>query len=274
MKISTNTKQSATYHDDKKLHNAALADVFGKDGPLDVAPSDPVPELHTFRDALKSAWKSKGLPETEDIYSGKVNGLANTVVTIYKAVRSTSACFIEGKPNITVLSSTQTRKIITEGYIATGVLVHDEDGATVVYKARKEVIVSSGVFETPKLLMVSGIGPDAELSKHDIPKIVSSPHVGQNLLDHPIMPHVFRLKDGVGLDRFTRPGQLHEEAVSTWNKDHGGPMSSGLLELAGFPRIDSRLEAKPEWRAEKERTGVDVFGPGGQPHFEIDFVVS
>ena len=70
----------------------------------------------------------------------------------------------------------------------------------VVYIAKKEVIVSCGVFESPKLLMLSGIGPRDQLTQHGITSIVESPHVGQNLLDHPILSHVFKLKDGHGLD--------------------------------------------------------------------------
>jgi choline dehydrogenase len=62
-----------------------------------------------------------------------------------------------------------------------------------------EVIVSSGVFESPKLLMLSGVGPEEILKEHNIEPVLKSAHVGKNLLDYPIVPHVFSLKDGLGL---------------------------------------------------------------------------
>jgi choline dehydrogenase len=98
----------------------------------------------------------------------------------------------------------------------------------------------------------------------------------KNLLDHPILAHVFRLKDGLGLnDHVLRAGPMKDGAISTYRKDRSGPLGSGLLELVGFPRIDEYLNQSKEYVAEKKRNGgVDPFGPGGQPHFEIDFVVS
>lgn len=64
-------------------------------------------------------------------------------------------------------------------------------------------------------------------------------------------------------------------AVRAYERDHKRPLHSGLLELVGFPRTDSRLEANPQYAdLKKANGGLDPFGPDGQPHFEIDFVVS
>ena len=124
--------------------------------------------------------------------------------------------------------------------------------------------------------MISGVGSKEQLSQFGIECKVDSPHVGQNLRDHPIMPHVFRIRDGVGLDgHLLRAGYMKEAAVRAYEKDHKGPLHSGLLELVGFPRIDKRLNANPQYVQLKEANGgLDPFGPDGQPHFEIDFVVS
>lgn len=137
---------------------------------------------------------------TENIHKGKVNGLVKCMNTIYKGVRSTSAVFLDGKSNITVLAETRAKWLVIKNGVAIGVVFycpHEED---VVYIAKKDVIVSCGVFESPKLLMLSGIGPRDQLSQHGIAPIVESPHVGQNLLGHPILSDVFKLKDGSGLD--------------------------------------------------------------------------
>jgi len=196
--------------------------------------------------------------------------------SIYKGFRSSSYFYVENKSNITILSSTHSRNLIIEDNVAKGVTVFGENGEEKSFYAKKEVIVSSGVFESPKLLLLSGIGPKEELKAHGITAIVDSPHVGKNLLDHPILAHVFKLKDGFGLeDHILRPGPAKSEAATLYEKDRSGPFSSGLLELVGLPRIDSYLEKSKEYVEYKEKNGgVDPFGPGGQPHFEIDFVVS
>ena len=234
-----------------------------------------VPELKPFRDALETAWISQGERLTEDIYSGTVNGLVKCISSIYNGVRSNSSCFVRGKQNVTVLGSTFSKSINFEGSFATSVSVITPGKKEMTFKARKEIIVSSGVFESPKLLMLSGIGPEEILSNHKITPVVKSPHVGQNLLDHPIMPYVRRLKDGYGLDgHLLRAGPMHDGAISAYRKNKSGPLSSGLLELVGFPRIDEYLMKSKEYVAvKKQNGGVDPFGPGGQPHFEIDFVV-
>ncbi|KAF7888283.1 uncharacterized protein EAF02_002824 [Botrytis sinoallii] len=263
----------ANYHDDSRLYNPDLAK-HGRNGPLDVAISDMVPELEPFRKALSSAWVSKGGILNDEIYDGEMHGLARCMNTIYKGVRSTSALFLEGKPNITILGHTHAKQILIEDGAATGVVVITAEGNELTIRAKKEIIVSSGVYETPKLLMLSGIGPVEDLAPHGIDVRVESQHVGKNLLDHPIMPHVFRLKDGLGLeDHLLRAGPQHDGAISAYRKNKSGPYSSGLLELVGLPRIDEYLATSKEYvAAKKANNDIDPFGPGGQPHFEIDFV--
>jgi choline dehydrogenase len=122
--------------------------------------------------------------------------------------------------------------------------------------------------------MLSGIGPEQELAAHGIKPIVKSGHVGQNLLDHPILAHVFRMKDGYTFDNhLLRAGPMHDGAVAAYRKNKTGPYGSGLLELAAFPRIDDYLNKSKEYvEYKKKNGGVDPFAPGGQPHFEVDFV--
>ena len=124
--------------------------------------------------------------------------------------------------------------------------------------------------------MLSGIGPKAELEEKGVNCVVDSPHVGQNLLDHPILSHVFRLKDGYGLDsHLLRAGAAKDGAMAAYRKNKTGPYSSGLLELVAFPRVDEYLKKNKQYNDYvSKHGGVDPFGPGGQPHFEVDFVVS
>jgi choline dehydrogenase-like flavoprotein len=203
-----------------------------------------------------------------------MHGLATAVSTIYKGTRSSSWVFVDGKKNVAILSETNSKRLIIEDGKAVGVLAIGPDGQEISLRAKREVIVSSGVYESPKLLLLSGIGPKKHLDAFGIETIVDSAHVGQNLLDHPIMPHVFKLKDGYGLDQhLLRAGPEREGAVNAYRSRHKGPLSSGLLELIGLPRIDERLKTSKEYNDYLAKNGgVDPFGPGGQPHFEIDFV--
>lgn len=223
---------------------------------------------------MEKGWVSKGHDLTEDIYSGEVRGLTKALNTIYDGKRSDSSIFVRGKSSITVLAQAHSTKLNFNGDTAESVTVLVPEGGEVTFKAKKEIIVSCGVFESPKLLMLSGIGPEATLKAHGIPVLVNSPHVGQNLLDHPIMPYVRRLKDGYGLDgHLLRAGPARDGATAAYRANRSGPLSSGLLELVAFPRIDKLLQQHPEYvKARDENNGRDPFGPGGQPHFEIDLV--
>ncbi|GLA63140.1 hypothetical protein AtubIFM55763_005643 [Aspergillus tubingensis] len=270
------TPVSLTYHDDEKLYPAELSKI-GTGGPVQIAHADLVPEMQPFRDALTQAWVSKGEKLTEDIYSGEMRGLTHCVDTIYNGQRQGSFLYLKDKPNVTILYGAHSKQLIIDPVtrVCSGVTVVSEAYNTEIsVYASREVILSQGVFETPKLLMLSGIGPAAELAKHNITPIVESPHVGQHLLDHPIVPFVLRLKDGYGLeDHILRPGPTNNAAIAQYKKDKTGPISSGLLELVGFPRIDQRLEKYPAYREAKAANGgLDPFGPAGQPHFELDFV--
>lgn len=269
-------RKCATYHDDDKLYPSDLKKI-GTGGPIQISHADLVSEMKPFRDALTQAWVSRGEPLTEDIYSGKMHGLTHCVDSIYKGERQGSYLYLLNKPNVTVLSSTESKRLIIDPatHVCSGVqALYRPTGAELDVFATREVILSQGVFETPKLLMLSGVGPADELKKHGINVIVESPHVGQHLLDHPIVPFVLRLKDGYGLDdHILRAGPYNEAAVAAYSRDKTGPVSSGLLEMVGFPRIDERLERYASYREAKAANGGrDPFGPGGQPHFELDFV--
>ncbi|RDA95710.1 hypothetical protein CP533_1085 [Ophiocordyceps camponoti-saundersi (nom. inval.)] len=266
-------RKSATYHDDEGKYSPDLAKI-GEGGPLPIAHADPIPAMKPFRDAVIRAWKSRGEPMTENVYDGEINGLVHCVDTIYRGRRSGSYLFLRGKSNITILAEAHSKKLLIDNGVCKGVVVIDRHGRERRLFADREVILSQGVFESPKLLMLSGIGPKTELARHGIETVVESPHVGRNLFDHPAVPFVLRVKDQYGMDPvLLRHGSQHEAVTAEYGRDHSGPVGSGLLELVGFPRIDSYLEKDAAYRRAKEANGGrDPFSPEGQPHFELDFV--
>lgn len=263
----------ASYYDDEGLFTKEL-EYLGEKGPLPVSHSDLIPEAAPFREALTKAWLSKGEKLTDDVHGGEMHGLWKALNTIHKGYRSSSWMYLKGRPNITILSSAVSKQLLFEGTTCTGVEVFTDSDNTLSFFAKREVILSQGVYESPKLLMLSGVGPKHELAKFGIKQIVDSPHVGQNLLDHPIMPHVFKLKDGYGLDdHLLRAGPAKDGTTAQYRRDRTGALGSGLLELVGLPRIDKYLETSKEYRSFKAANdNIDPFGPSGQPHFEIDFV--
>ncbi|KAF3936072.1 hypothetical protein ABW20_dc0105065 [Dactylellina cionopaga] len=269
-------RKSVTYHDDEGLYDKDLAKV-GSGGPLHVAHAELLPELAPFREALTKAWLSQGGTLTENIYDGDMIGLTHCMDSIYQGRRSGSFLFVpDSKKNITILPEVHSKKLIIDkaSLTAKGVTVIDKQGNELSFYADREVILSQGVFESPKLLMLSGIGPKAELEKFGIEVLVESPHVGQNLIDHPAVPFVLRVKDDLCMDDvLLRKNEKNFTAKTAYAQDHSGPVGSALLELVGFPRIDSYLEKDAEYMRRKAANGGrDPFSPDGQPHFELDFV--
>jgi choline dehydrogenase-like flavoprotein len=100
---------------------------------------------------------------------------------------------IQGRPNLTLKTGAEATRLLIEGKRAVGV-EYQKDGQTHQVRAHREVIVSAGALQSPKLLMLSGIGPAEQLRKHGIPVVVDLPGVGQNLQDHVQVPFVFRTK--------------------------------------------------------------------------------
>ncbi|KAK5807219.1 hypothetical protein VI817_001477 [Penicillium citrinum] len=266
-------RKSATYYDDEKAYSPELKKIGGG-GPIPISHSELIPEMKQFREFLTRAWKSTGHPITENIFDGEMLGLTHSVNTIYKGRRSGSFLAVADKPNVTILPEAHSKKLIIDNGECKGVTVILRSGQELNLFATREVIVAEGVFESPKLLMLSGIGPSAELKKHNIPVIIDSPHVGKNLLDHPGVPFVLRVKDGFGMDdHVLRKGTpQHSQALKAY-QSHRGPLGSGFLEMVGFPRIDDYLEKDPQYReAKASNDGKDPFCPYNQPHFKLDFV--
>ena len=249
---------------------------LGAGGPIPISHAELIDEMRPFRESLMKAWKSRGEPVSENIYDGEMNGLTHCIDTIYKGQRSGSYLFVKNKPNITIWSEVHSKCLIIDSADRTckGVVVIEPSGNELKLYATREVILSQGVFESPKLLMLSGVGPTHELARHGINVIVDSPHVGQHLIDHPGVPFVLRVKDGFGMDEtLLHKRRKYKDVVAAYQKDHSGPIGSGLLEMVGFPRIDKYLDKDANYRKAKAANGGrDPFSPEGQPHFELDFV--
>ncbi len=165
--------------------------IFGEDqyrgvgGPLGVSNGNNMqnPLYRAFIEAGKQA----GYGETADYNGYRQEGFCRMDMTVRNGVRSSTAnCYLKPamkRDNLRVEMHALTRRVIMDGKQAVGV-EYVQNGKTYRVKARREVILSASAFNSPKLLMLSGIGPAEHLREHGIEVVHDLPGVGQNLQDH------------------------------------------------------------------------------------------
>ncbi|GGE66760.1 GMC family oxidoreductase [Nesterenkonia cremea] len=161
----------------------------GKEGPVElmnIPPHDPCGV------AILDAAEQAGIPRVEFNSGETVVKGANFFQVNRKqdGTRSSSSVSylhpIMERENLSVLTDTWVREVIFDGDRATGVsVVANAFGRAHTVTANKEIILSAGAIDSPKLLMLSGIGPKAHLAEHGIEARVDSPGVGEHLQDHP-----------------------------------------------------------------------------------------
>jgi choline dehydrogenase-like flavoprotein len=135
-----------------------------------------------------------------------------------------------GLPGLTIRTRVQIERVVLDGTRATGVEVITPTGRETI-RAAREVILCAGVFGSPQLLMLSGIGPAAHLREHGIDVVADLP-VGENLHDHMFVPMTYVMK--TARNRGTTPyfvGGIIDEAIrgDTW-------MGRSVFEVVGFVR--------------------------------------
>ena len=165
--------------------NSIFADEYhGTEGPLKVSWPREVNPLNL---AAIQAFQEVGLPFNADYNGADQGGVSVLQLTLGDARRCSSAdAFLHParkRPNLTIRTHALVERLLLDGSRITG--------ARFVHRRRRQdalaphVIVCAGAFNSPRLLMLSGIGPEDELSRHQIPVKVTSPDVGHHLQDHP-----------------------------------------------------------------------------------------
>ncbi len=153
-------------------------------GPIGVSmPVAPLP----ICDAFMRAAQELGIPYNHDFNGARQAGIGFYQLTQKNARRSSAATGYlgeaAGRANLTVRTGVEVLRIVVEKGRAVGVEIA-ENGGKLLLRAEREVIVSSGAIGSPRLLMLSGIGPAAHLKQHGIEVVADRPGVGQNLQDH------------------------------------------------------------------------------------------
>ncbi len=145
-------------------------DNYGHDGPLPITKNNTQYLLH---DELMQAIANAGQPVTDDIHAGNEEGASFVELTIDEKGRraSTYEAYLKPamqRPNLAVVTNALTRKVVVENGRATGV-EYEVEGEVRIAQATREVILSGGSYNSPQLLMLSGIGPAAHLTELGIP---------------------------------------------------------------------------------------------------------
>ena len=171
--------------------DGGASELRGAGGPLHVLSRY---ELHPLIAAMMAAAEEAGVPRNPDYNAGTPDGVAPIQLNIKDGRRHSAArAFLHpvlDAANLCVRTGCHARRLLFEGGRCVGVEVA-RGGAVERVRAEHEVVLCAGVFDSPKLLMLSGIGPAAHLAGHGIEVLVDLPGVGENLQDHVFSPLVY-----------------------------------------------------------------------------------
>jgi choline dehydrogenase-like flavoprotein len=215
-------------------NNRLLNDRHGAGGPLKV--SDP-----GYIDQM-SRWFVQAVQGLGEPFNPDFNGLSQRGVGFYQFMnragkRSSSAyAFIEPllkDAKLDLRLQTRADKIIIENGRAKGVQYRDKAGATSVAMADDAVVLSAGALITPKLLMLSGVGPADELKAHAIDVALDLPGVGENLVDHPEVPIISTANGKYGYHRQGDGWRMIRNGLQ-FKLFGSGPITSAGVEAGAF----------------------------------------
>jgi choline dehydrogenase-like flavoprotein len=214
-------------------------ELHGSDGPVKVSFAK---EWEKNMEYQMLAAKEYGLPSNLDLNSGNPIGNGVNPYTGFAAKRTTAAtAYLSNPPsNLTIITDAQASKIIFDGKRAIGVQAGGKD-----YLAANDIIISAGAVDTPKLLLLSGIGPKDELSSHGISSVIDLPGVGKNLQDHLYVRSTVQVADDHHDRAKWAEEKVMQEARSQFEKDGTGPLSILYNSaVVGFFRDEKLYETK------------------------------
>lgn len=220
------------------------ADFRGRGGPLQITQS--TYESSVFR-ALVGACTAMGVPWVEDICTPGAPGVGRTQYTVDRRGRRASSyeaflAPVRRRPNLTILTGCFLTGLAFEGNRATGIKCRHE-GCDRHFNARREVILSAGVHQSPAILQRAGIGPAALLSGLGIPVRRNLPAVGRNLCDHMKLGISCELHSHPGVNREFRGWRLYRNAMRYFLT------GTGALARVGMPltMLYSGSNGTPDW---------------------------
>ena len=208
----------------------------GVGGPLSVSDGR---ALTPLTDALIDAVVAAGHERNPDFNGARQEGVGRFQVTQRDGMRcSPAVAYLHPameRPNLDVITHAMSQRLLFDGDRVVGVEI-SRLGEVQEIRAEREVIVSAGAYQSPVLLMLSGIGPADELALMGIESRVDLP-VGENLQDHFMANLNYTTEDG------SLFGALTPENIALLMEEHRGPLSSNIAEGAVFMRTRPGLSA-------------------------------
>ena len=219
-------------------HNERGVDAFhGTGGPLNVADlrSD-----GTWRERFTQAGVQAGYPRNPDFNGAEQEGFGPYQVTHRNGERFSAAkAYLTphlSRPNLQVLTGAQVLRVRFEGRRAVGVEVR-QGGVKRSFAARREVILSAGAFQSPQLLMLSGVGPGAHLQALGLPVVHDLPGVGRHLHDHIDVVQVVDAPGHHDLFGLSLAGAVRAvRGIFEWRRQRTGMLTTNFGEGGAFLR--------------------------------------
>lgn len=163
-----------------------ISDAYGTEGAVAV---NKIRDVHPMAHVFVQAMAELGYPANPDYNGEPCEGAAIAHTTSHRGIRSSTATAylhpIRGRKNLRIETGANVTRLVMEGRRAVGVEIAGPDGVR-VERAAGEVILSASTFNSPKILMLSGIGPGEHLQELGIETVQHLPGVGQNMQDHPV----------------------------------------------------------------------------------------
>ena len=167
------------------------------------------------------------MPFCEDANGAEQDGISQMEATVGGGVRSSTArAYLhpaKQRANLSIQTDALAHRIEVHQGRAVGVH-YRQRGQLCEARAAREIIVCGGAFNSPQLLLLSGIGPADELRALGIEPVHDLPGVGRNLVDHPNILNEYELVGGQGLTRHLRVDRA-ALAVARWKLTRGGPFA-------------------------------------------------
>ena len=235
----------------------------GREGPMQIAEvPDPSPGCKAFVEACVALGYSRNVDNNGDWFEG----VAPNQLNVHRGRRwSPAVAYLhpaKGRPNLRVETGRVGLRVVFEEKRAIGVVVRRENGGEEFWRARKEVILCAGAIESPKLLMLSGIGHGMALQDKGIALQHHAPEVGKNLQDHFMVRFAFKTKPCGTLNEYLANPLRTAQLGAQWMLMNKGPMAVGASEASLFPRM---LPGSEEPEVQFQFVNFSLGGTQGNP---------
>ncbi|PYH28646.1 GMC family oxidoreductase [Aspergillus neoniger CBS 115656] len=263
-------------------------EVNGNSGPIKV--SFPAVKESPLAKAWVDSFQGMGYGCTADPFSGvSTGGYSNLASVDFEKKQRSYAATGYGLPamerrNVRIITEATVQRILfstkESGATATGAEARI-DGQIVTIKARKEVILTAGALNTPKLLELSGIGNRQILDQYSIPVIVENRNVGENLQDHLMTGISFEVKPGIatGDPLLRQEPEAIKTAFQLYSEQKAGPMTIGGVQSSAYMPLTG-YSGQPEARVayfdsfppdlnERDQVIRDIYAQEHEPTCQI-----